>query len=60
MFEIIIMLKQAEKWFPDLGTMVSGHLLIYVISAKGNHERIIPGVILRVVLYEIWRFRFPQ
>ena len=28
------MLKQAEKWFPDLGTMVSGHLLIYVISAK--------------------------
>ena len=40
------MLKQAEKWFPDLGTMVSGHLLIYVISAKGNHERIIPGVIL--------------
>ena len=33
------MLKQAEKWFPDLGTMVSGHLLIYVISAKGNHER---------------------
>ena len=29
------MLKQAEKWFPDLGTMVSGHLLIYVISAKG-------------------------
>ena len=40
------MLKQAEKWFTDLGTMVSGHLLIYVISAKGNHERIIPGVIL--------------
>ena len=40
------MLKQAEKWFPDLGTMVSGHLLIYVVSAKGNHERIIPGVIL--------------
>lgn len=40
------MLKQSEKWFPDLGTMVSGHLLIYVVSAKGNHERIIPGVIL--------------
>ncbi len=36
------MLRQAEKWFPDLGTMVSGHLLIYVVSAKGNHERIIP------------------
>ena len=29
------MLKQAEKWFPDLGTMVSGHLLIYVISMSG-------------------------
>lgn len=40
------MLKQAEKWFPDLGTIVSGHLLIYVVSAKGDHERIIPGVIL--------------
>ncbi len=40
------MLKQAEKWFPDLGTIVSGHLLIDVVSAKGNHERIIPGVIL--------------
>lgn len=40
------MLRQAEKWFLDLGTMVSGHLLIYVVSAKGNHERIIPGVIL--------------
>ena len=46
MFKIIRMLRQAEKWFPDLGTMVSGHLLIYVVSAKGNHERIIPGVIL--------------
>ena len=46
MFEVIIMLKQSEMWFPDLETMFSGHLLIYVISAKGNHERIIPGVIL--------------
>ena len=46
MFEVIIMLKQSEMWFPDLETMFSGNLLIYVVSAKENYDRIIPGVIL--------------
>ncbi len=46
MFKIIVMLKQAEKWFPDLETIVSVNLLIYVVSAKGSHDRIIPGFIL--------------
>ncbi|MFS2730019.1 hypothetical protein AAH079_02490 [Bacteroides thetaiotaomicron] len=35
------MLKQAEKWFPDLGTMVSGHLLI-LFQLKGTMSGLFP------------------
>ena len=44
------MLKQAEKWFPDLGTIVSGHLLIYGCfqwfkdtNLKANHNETSSG-----------------